>query len=409
MQRNKYIKIIIFSSVALFGVIITQAYSYYKSYKTASALYDEHIQLSLHELGKIINKKQILKAEDKEIRISAVAKTHLIQNNEISDYKLAILKLNNDSIIYNNTKASKEEIKQFKYYDHQYCRDGDISIHLQVLNEEKYYLPSIIIWMVVSLVFVILFTIAFVISVKSSLNHQRLSSLKNNFINNMSHEIKTPVSTITVASQMLLRDEILDNKMKTKRYAEIISKENSRLRNLIDKVLQIAIFDKKKPHLKIEKTDIHYLINEIAAPFDIIIKQKNGKFVLNLNAENSILNIDKSHMSNVISNLLDNAIKYSPDERLEIRVNTYNKNSSFILEFEDRGIGIPEEERENVFEKFHRINSGNKHDVKGFGVGLYYVKQVINSMNGKLEIIDNQTTNRKYGTKFRIIINNIYE
>jgi len=363
--------------------------------------------MSLHNLGiEISNEKLFLKA-DSETKINEIVFNNITKNNKINDYKIGIIKVDNDSVIFSNTDDDIDKIHKYEFVDYQHYHDKNLNFLIYLDINEKYNgnLYSLLIWVVISFILILIISFALVFIIKISLMQKALSDTKNNFINNMSHELKTPVATITVASDMLNKKIILEDSEKLKRYAEIIKNESIRLRNLIDRVLQIAIFDKKKPELKLEKVNINKLLKEIAIPFELVIKEKNGNFTLNLDALESNFFIDRTHFVNVISNLIDNAIKYSDEDELDISLSTRNIDKGIEVIVDDKGIGIPKSERGNVFEKFHRVNLSDRHDVKGFGVGLYYVSQIIKAMNAKIILIDNSEKYGTKGSKFIIQIN----
>lgn len=249
----------------------------------------------------------------------------------------------------------------------------------------------------VLLTLVILFTFGYTIYVV--LRQKKLSEIRNDFVNNMTHELKTPISTISLASQML-HDQTIPNAMKNiDHLSKVILDESKRLSYQVEKVLQAAIFEKGNMGLKIRRTDVHELMNNVVRNFIIQVKNRNGQIIKNFDAEYSIVNIDEVHFANVLLNLLDNAIKYCKGEPY-ISVSTMNKKNGIVIIVEDKGIGISKENQKRIFEKFYRVPTGNVHNVKGFGLGLSYVKKVVQEHNGKISI----ESEPNVGTKFEIII-----
>ena len=221
--------------------------------------------------------------------------------------------------------------------------------------------------------------------------------MRSDFVNNMTHELKTPISTISLATQML-NDSSIPNSMKNiEHLSKVIHDESKRLSFQVEKVLQAAIFEKGKMSLKIRRLDAHEIINNVVRNFILQVKNKNGQIVKNLDAEYAVVNIDEVHFANVILNLLDNAIKYCNNEP-RISVSTYNKKGFLVICIEDNGIGISKENQKRIFEKFYRISTGDIHNVKGFGLGLSYVKKVIEEHNGKISVESEINT----GSKFEI-------
>lgn len=209
--------------------------------------------------------------------------------------------------------------------------------------------------------------------------------MKSDFVNNVTHEFKTPIATISLASEMLLKPSILGSEEKARKYARIIYDENIRLKNQVENVLQLTVLEKGTFHLKFSTFDLHQLINKTTLNFQLILKESKGKLTLDLQALNPMLHADTMHIENVLVNLLDNANKYSQDKP-DIIISTYNRNASVVLVVEDKGIGISTENQKNVFRKMYRVPTGNVHDVKGFGIGLYYVKTIVEAHNGEVSL-----------------------
>ncbi|MBI3239916.1 MAG: HAMP domain-containing histidine kinase [Flavobacteriia bacterium] len=235
----------------------------------------------------------------------------------------------------------------------------------------------------VAIITLILIFFAFAINV--ILKQKRLSEIKTDFINNMTHELKTPISTIGLSSELLLRGDFKDDQERLKRYAEIIYKENKRLENQVERVLNVAKLDKDKLVLSKEKLSIHELILDAKESFDLNQTDSGGQIVLELEATNDMLQVDQVHVTNVIYNLLDNAVKYC-EETPDITIRTSNQNNGFLLSIADNGIGIKRDDIKLIFDKFYRVPTGNLHNVKGFGLGLYYVKLIVEEHGGKIQV-----------------------
>jgi two-component system phosphate regulon sensor histidine kinase PhoR len=213
---------------------------------------------------------------------------------------------------------------------------------------------------------------------------KKLDEMKNNFINNVSHELKTPIATITFAVANIENEQILHNPEAVRQLTKVIKEENKRLNAQVEKVLQAAIIDKKISELKKEKVNIHQLINQLADAYELKIAEK-GKIRRRFNATQAKVLGDSFHLSNAISNLLDNAIKYSP-ENIEIEISTENKNKALEVSISDKGLGISKEQQKLIFEKFYRVPTGNIHNIKGFGLGLSYVKEIVEQHKGVINV-----------------------
>ncbi len=229
------------------------------------------------------------------------------------------------------------------------------------------------------------------------LKQKKLSMIKNDFINNMTHELKTPISTISLASQMLHDNSISNSPKMTEHISSIILQESKRLSFQVEKVLQMAIFNEGRLKLKFKEIHFHELINNVIHNFELRVKSKDGKLEAELLAGNDLIKGDEVHLTNVIFNLFDNAVKYSR-EKPEIQIRTENKNGQLLVSVKDNGIGIAKEHLEQIFERFFRVPTGNVHDVKGFGLGLSYVKKIVESHQGKIKA--ESVLNK--GTKFVI-------
>ena len=214
---------------------------------------------------------------------------------------------------------------------------------------------------------------------------KKLSKIKNDFINNMTHEFKTPISTISLASQMLKDNTVTTTASTIDHIAKIINDESRRLSFQVEKVLQMAIFNEGRMKLKLKSINVHKIIQNLLPNFTIRAEDKNGNMYQNLDAEQDLVMADEVHLSNLISNLLDNALKYCKDAP-EISINTRNKNSGIVISITDNGIGISKEDQRMIFERFYRVHTGNVHDVKGFGLGLSYVKKVTDAHAGQVNV-----------------------
>jgi two-component system phosphate regulon sensor histidine kinase PhoR len=227
--------------------------------------------------------------------------------------------------------------------------------------------------------------IFFAFSVSVIIRQKRISEVKTDFVNNMTHELKTPISTIGLSSEMLMTADFSKDPDRLKKYAEVIFKENKRLEQQVERVLNMAKLDRNELELQIEPVDLHELIEETADNFRFNQALAGGEISLNLTAELSVVDVDMVHITNILFNLLDNAVKYS-NGAPKVRISTANKNKGIELSFQDEGIGIAKDQLKQVFEQFYRVPTGDQHDVKGFGLGLYYVRLIIDKHRGKINV-----------------------
>jgi two-component system phosphate regulon sensor histidine kinase PhoR len=223
----------------------------------------------------------------------------------------------------------------------------------------------------------------FLLSLITILKQKRLSEVKTDFINNMTHELKTPIATIALSSEVLKKGDVDPERLS--RYAHIISTENTRLESQVERVLQLAKLENGKIELKEELFDLHELIKKASITFKLSIEQLNGTLTFDLKANAVKIYADKVHITNILYNLLDNAVKYSNDEP-EIKIETDNFNNGVMVYIHDKGKGMSKEQTRQIFEKFYRVPTGSVHDVKGFGLGLFYVKEIIKAHKGKINV-----------------------
>ena len=229
--------------------------------------------------------------------------------------------------------------------------------------------------------------------------------MKNDFINNMTHEFKTPISTISLAAQMLNDGAVLKSPAMLSHISTVINDETKRLRFQVEKVLQMSMFERQKATLRLQNVDANVLIANITSTFKLKVEKYGGKIEAVLDAEESTVNVDEMHFTNVIFNLLDNAVKYRREEEpLRLTVSTRNVSQHgderIAVTIRDNGIGMKREDLKKIFEKFYRVSTGNRHDVKGFGLGLAYVKKMVGELGGEISV----ESELNVGTKFTITL-----
>lgn len=263
-----------------------------------------------------------------------------------------------------------------------------------ILSSIKYIIPAFI------LTFILL--VVFTYTIFLTFRQKKLTEMKNDFINNMTHEFKTPISTISLAAQMLNDTSVRKSEKMLEHISTVINDETKRLRFQVEKVLQMSMFERQKATLKLEDVDANLVIDNIIHTFKIKVEKYGGKIESSLKAKNSVVNVDEMHFTNVIFNLLDNAVKYrKSDEPLCLKVSTKDISGDKLkITVEDNGIGIRKEDIKKVFEKFYRVSTGNRHDVKGFGLGLAYVHKMVHELKGEITV----ESELNEGTKFIIIL-----
>ncbi|NLK54890.1 MAG: HAMP domain-containing histidine kinase [Bacteroidales bacterium] len=223
--------------------------------------------------------------------------------------------------------------------------------------------------------------------------------MKSDFLNNMTHEFKTPIATISLAADTITNPKVINDENSIRHFIGMIKKENSRMNKKVETILQIASLDKKEINFRFENVSMHSIITRAAEAIEIQVHQKNGSLDLRLNASAPVVSGDPEHLFNLVNNLLDNALKYSP-EIPEITVETSNNDRGLILSVSDKGIGMSKSVQSKIFERFYRQTSGNIHDVKGFGLGLNYVRAIVDAHRGTVTI----TSEPGKGSRFDVFL-----
>ena len=241
-------------------------------------------------------------------------------------------------------------------------------------------------WMIFGgILFTAIIVTAFALTIRTMLGQKKLSEIKSDFINNMTHELKTPLATISLAIDAIGNERVTDNRDKIRYFSGIIKEENKRMNKQVESILNSALMEKEELTLNLQPIDVHQLINSTVENLQLQLEGKNGKVDLQLNAIQPIIKADEVHFSNLIFNLLDNAIKYSKDN-LEVRITTANTRKFLVISIADNGIGMSRDTVSRIFEKFYRAHTGNVHNVKGFGLGLTYVKAIVDAHKGRIKV-----------------------
>ena len=267
---------------------------------------------------------------------------------------------------------------------------------------KKDYIFSSISFMVPSFAFTLILLIIFVFTIIVAFRQKKLTEMKNDFINNMTHEFKTPISSISLAAQMLNDPAVRKSPAMLQQISTVINDETKRLRFQVEKVLQMSMFERQKATLKIVDLDANLAIFNIVNTFKLKVEKYGGKITARLDAMDAIVNVDEMHFTNVIFNLLDNAVKYRrEDVPLNLIVSSRDISDERLeISIEDNGIGMRRDDLKKIFDKFYRVSTGNRHDVKGFGLGLAYVKKMISELGGEISV----ESELNVGTKFIIIL-----
>ena len=296
-------------------------------------------------------------------------------------------------------KGSDEAYQQALFKNDPPAKTSVLKVHFPGRRD---YLFDSVSFMIPSLIFTLVLLVTFIFTIYIVFRQKKLTEMKNDFINNMTHELKTPVSTISLAAQMLKDSDITKSPDVFKHISGVINDETKRLGFLVEKVLQMSLFERQKAALKLKEVDANDLLASVANTFALKVEKYDGTIDIDLQAEDSDIYVDEMNITNVLFNLLDNAVKY---RRLEVPLTlmcrTWNENGKLLISIEDNGIGIKKEYLKKVFDRFFRVPTGNVHDVKGFGLGLAYVRKIVEDHKGTIRA---EVGTGNVGTKFIITL-----
>lgn len=420
-MKNKRIRIIIIVTfTALSGVIITQSFWMTNALQLKQELFNQNVNLGLKSVANQImllqtgldtveldqananytlHKQFILSLEP--ALIDSMLSTQFRALDVCDEYYYGIFEIATNEFVLVNNPAYAERITESVNQTNISCvfQEDQFALAVYFAHNRVFVINQMQIYILLSVLFILIIIAGFWFIINMLFKQKRISEIKNDFVNNMTHEFKTPIATISVSSEMLMNEHIAGDAAKARQYARIIYDENNRLREQVDHVLQVAMLERRDFQLKLTEFDAHETIEEVISKFEITINTRGGTFHKRLNAARPFINADKNHFTNVVQNLIDNGIKYSP-EKPQITVSTRSSNEGFYVEIEDQGIGIEPHNQKLIFEQFHRIHTGDVHDVKGFGIGLYYVKTVTEAHGGAVTV----TSRSGRGSNFTVFI-----
>jgi len=423
-KRNKFYFNIVLASFAMAGILVLQTIWFINAYNLKNELFDYKVNIALksivnqmveikHENHQeafceyfcVFQKQNIVEHIDENLLDSLInAEFESLEIDRFFEY--AVFKKKDASFVLGDFEKHKDELLNSKYAISlscvSTCASEDDFFYLSVIFPEKelYIIKQLITSIIAGVFFLVLLIISYFKTISYYNKLSKLSALKADFINNLTHEFKTPIATVSISGEMLKHDLVINNKEKRDKYLNIIITENERLKKQVNQILQISLIEKKDVVYNFEKINAHNIIKECVSNFETIINQRGGSFDVNLSAEKFIINVDKEHFYNIISNLIDNALKYNNSQKPLINVQTSNDNNDLNIFVSDNGIGISKEYIGDVFKQFYRVPTGNIHNIKGFGLGLYYIKTVLKSMQGNIEI----KSELGKGTTFKIVL-----
>ncbi|MFH0894278.1 MAG: HAMP domain-containing sensor histidine kinase [Bacteroidota bacterium] len=343
-------------------------------------------------LIELLSKEFILRTEDRinKEMIDTVLRTELLRKNVTLPYEFGVYNSIDTSMYLQKSGAYGKELQHSKYRVHLFPGDmfsGPDYLILYFPGKARYLMNTMLSALLIAAVLLIIIALTFTYTLFGIFRQKRLNDMKNDFINNMTHEFKTPISTISLACEAMGDPDIIKTEQKTKKYIGIIDEENRRLGILAENVLQTALMEKGQLRFRFETIDVHKIINDVIKNLALQVEKKRGRIITNFNANTPVLRGDKMHLTNMVYNLLDNANKYTPTEPILI-ISTRNdeEKKGLVISFEDNGIGISKSSQKRIFDKLYRVHTGNLHNVKGFGLGLSYVKAIVDKHSGSISL-----------------------
>lgn len=401
--------LVVLISLSVIGILFIQMSWINNAIKFRQEEYDRGVQSALDKTRESL--QDIFLYKMGQVIVSDVSKEYYLKNNftllniftrdEINEVIAQQLKKNNVKYQYEFcvTNIFKNIIFQSPGFK---TTDMNASVSIEVspkdafrsketlylyIKENKNQLIGEMWWMIAaSIVFTCIIVLAFALTVRTLFGQKKLSEIKSDFINNMTHELKTPLATISLAIDALTNEKVIHDTDKIKIYSSMIKEENKRMNKQVEKILQAARLEKEEIRLNLQPINAHQAIAKVVDNFELQLQEKSGSLKLRLNAHQFNVEADEVHFSNIIFNLLDNALKYS-DTTPYIELETLNTHTgSLAIKIKDNGIGMDKETQSRIFEKFFRAHTGNLHNVKGFGLGLSYVKAIVEAHNGKIKV-----------------------
>lgn len=418
MSRNSLKIVIILAAISIIGIAVTQIYWVSRALDIRENQFNRDVNTALRNVAAQIfeinktpspanNPVNQLSTNYFVVAVNGVVDMSLLEfllvnefekKNITADFEFGVYDCSDNCMVYGNFISTRSDRKMASITDLPTWKDEGYYFGVQFPFLQANLLSQMGIWGFSSAVLLIV-VLFFVYTLLAILKQKRLSEIQKDFINNMTHEFKTPIATIAISSEVLKNPGISKEPDRLLKYATVIENESNRLKQQVERVLQMAQLDEKKIELHTERFDVNDLLIEAVQNCALALPGNRGNIELKLNGAQHTIVGDKLHLTNVINNLIDNAVKYNSNEP-QIVVRTYNKKNMFCIEVEDNGMGIAPENHNKIFERFYRVPTGNVHNVKGFGLGLNYVKLIVKAHKGSITL---DSTLGK-GTIFKIFL-----
>ena len=400
MNKIRIRWVIVLGAISMLGIALSQIYWVNRAMDISEKELDQTLNVALlnvaEDMAKLNN--HVLASQNPVSQLSSnyfvVEQNDIIDANILEhyissefrkrklfmDFEYGIYDCSSDKMVYGNyvgTRDVKKTTTELPKWE-----DNIYYFGVRLPERQAYILGDLRVWMV-STIIVLMVLLLFAYSLFIILKQKRLSEVQKDFVNTMTHEFKTPLSTIAISANVLAESDLVKRDKRLGKYTEIIQEENTQLSNQVEKLLQMTDLEKEKIILKLETIGLNDLLNKVSHHFELKINERDGSLKMKLEAHPDVIRADKVHLTNIFYNLIDNAIKYSPDV-VEIKVETRTENNNLIVEITDKGQGITKENQSKIFHKFYRVPTGDVHDVKGFGLGLSYVKKLVQTHKWKI-------------------------
>lgn len=404
MNIKKLNIIIVLGLVATIGILIAQLIWTYKAFTLEEKKFSQKVHIALLEVarelyennGHEFSTKDLIQRISNDYYIVNVndniepkvlehyLKTEFSKFNIVTDYEYAIYNCESDDMMYGKYISIDDDLKPKKTIEFPKSNDLVYYFAIRFPQETSYLISSLRFWFILSLALIVILLV-YVYSIYTIIQHKKYSELQRDFINNMTHEFKTPISSILLASNYLSNQDSIKNDSKLETYTSIITTQGKKLNNHIEKILNIARNDESALAIIPIKIQLFPFLNEIVRP--ILLKHEDLEIKINVNPDETIV-ADEFHFTNIVHNLLDNSIKYS-EENPEIQITSTRNGKELRLDFSDNGIGIPPKSIAFIFEKFYRVSSKKSNEINGFGLGLFYVKKIVQQHHWKISARNN--------------------
>lgn len=387
MKRKFSALIMVIFTAAAIGLILIQVYQTRRTIAATDSLFTISVTNTMENVMPQLD--QLTVTDLNYSHIDSIISEELLINGINTEPEVAIASANMGEFFYCSHPGTESSFRQspykFSFHPTEIQIDAELFIILVFPHSPLIFQHDANFFTLISMLLIFVVGVLLAIAVHSVSKMRKVDEMKSDFINNMTHEIKTPLATISLASQMLRDPSVSTDHDQQDTFLNIISDETARLRVLVDTILQSAKMSNKKYTISLGEVDMHDMVQKGIQSFVLTLKNRGGHIATDLKANPCVIYADPLHMSNLIHNLIDNAIKYST-ESPDISISTHAQDQQFVLRIQDHGIGISKEDQRHIFEKFYRVSTGNVHNVKGFGIGLNYVAQVVQLHHGTIEV-----------------------